>query len=86
MREGLLEEDGPVLDGLHAKLIDVIAEELEEGVGEGDLEESKLDKEHLVAEKVEILGDGFLVLLDDGVHLFVLELDEGDPQLLDECG
>jgi hypothetical protein len=82
----LLEKDGAVLDGLDAKLINIVAQVLEERVGEGDLEEAELDEEHLAAEEVEVLGNGLLVLLDDGVHLLILELDEGDPQFFDEGG
>lgn len=53
---GLLEEDGSVFDRLHAELVDIVAEVGEEGVGQRDLVEAKLNEEHLLAQHVEILG------------------------------
>lgn len=75
MREDLLKQDSAIFNGLNAELIDVVAQELEKGVGKGHFEEAELDEEHLVAEQVEVFGDGLLVLLDDGIHLPVLEFD-----------
>lgn len=84
MKRCVLEEQCSVFDGLNAKLIEIIAEKFEQGVGEGNFEEPKLDEKLLVSEKIEIFGDGFFILLDDGVHLLVLEFYERDPELFDE--
>lgn len=53
---GLLEEDGSVLDCLHAELVYIVAEVGEKRVRDRYLVEAEFNEEHLLAQHVQVFG------------------------------